>query len=142
MMIRGVPAPAGDYILLLARVLLATIFIVFGWNKLMDVAGTTGYMQSLGVPVPQLAAYVAVAVELGAGALVIAGFWTRPMAVLLAVYALAAGCIGHPFWLADGEQRYSDTINFYKNLCICGGFLLLYVTGPGHIAFDARRGKG
>jgi len=141
MMIRGVPAPAGDYVLLLARALLATIFIVFGWSKLMDVAGAIGYMQSLGVPAPHLAAYIAVAVELGAGALVIAGLWTRPMAALLALYALAAGFLGHPFWDAEGEQRYSDTINFYKNLCICGGFLLLYMTGPGRIAFDRPRSK-
>lgn len=133
------PRRAEDYVILFARVLLATLFLVFGWSKLMDFAGTSGYMQQLGVPASLFAAVIAVAVELGAAALVVAGLWTRSAACLLAIYTIAAGFIGHPFWLSEGEQRYIDAVNFYKNLCIAGGYLLLLVTGPGRFALDARQ---
>lgn len=125
--------------ILLARILLAALFLVFGWSKLMDVPGTSAYMQQLGVPASQFAALAAVAIELGAGALIAAGLWTRPVACLLAVYVIAAGLIGHPFWLVEGAQRYIDTVNFYKNLSIAGGCLLLLVTGPGRFSIDAKR---
>ncbi|HYZ34105.1 MAG TPA: hypothetical protein VE684_17675 [Crenalkalicoccus sp.] len=41
----------------------------------------------------------------------------------------------------EGAARYGNAINFYKNLSIIGGFLLLYVTGPGRYSVDARLGK-
>ncbi|MBD9469616.1 DoxX family protein [Pseudoxanthomonas sp. PXM01] len=133
------PRRAEDHMVLLARVLLATLFLVFGWSKLMDVAGTSAYMQQLGVPASQFAAVAAVVIELGGGALIVVGLWTRSAACLLAIYTIAAGLIGHPFWLTEGEQRYIDTVNFYKNLCIAGGCLLLLVTGSGRFAVDAKR---
>ena len=38
----------------------------------------------------------------------------------------------------EGAARYANAINFYKNVAIIGGFLLLYVTGPGRYSVDAR----
>jgi putative oxidoreductase len=69
--------------------------------------------------------FVALAVALGA--------WTRPLALLLALYTLGTGLIGHPFWTMEGVARYGNAINFHKNVSIIGGFVLLYVTGPGQL---------
>jgi putative oxidoreductase len=38
----------------------------------------------------------------------------------------------------DGAERMANMINFYKNISIIGGLLLLCVTGPGRYSIDRR----
>ena len=130
-----------DEAILVARILLIVLFIVFGWGKLTDYAGTVGYMARTGAPVPSVAAAVAIVVEIFVALAVALGVWTRPLALVLALYTLGTGLIGHPFWAMEGAARYANAINFYKNISIIGGFLLLYVTGAGSYSVDARLGR-
>jgi putative oxidoreductase len=53
-----------DELILAARLLLATLFLIFGWRKLRDFSGTIKQMVQLGVPAPVLAAAVALFMEL------------------------------------------------------------------------------
>ncbi|HQT79168.1 MAG: DoxX family protein [Rhodospirillales bacterium 20-64-7] len=129
-----------DEVILVARILLIVLFVVFGWSKLTNYAGTVGYMATTGLPVPSIATLVAIAVEVFVALAVALGAWTRPLALLLALYALVTGLIGHHFWTMEGAARYGNAINFYKNISIAGGFLLLYVTGPGRYSLDTMRG--
>ncbi len=129
-----------DEVILVARILLIVLFVVFGWSKLTDYAGTVGYMARTGAPLPSVAALVAIAIEVFVALAVALGIWTRPLAVLLALYTLATALIGHHFWTMEGAARYGNAINFYKNVSIVGGFLLLYVTGAGKDSLDARLG--
>ncbi len=69
---------------------------------------------------------------------IILGILTRPLAVLLAFYTLAAALIGHHYWTMTGPAQYENMINFYKNVSIMGGCFLLYVTGAGKYSIDAR----
>ena len=134
-------AQARDEAILLARILLVVLFAVSGWAKLTGFAATVAYMTQVGAPVPYVAAVVATAVEL-LGAIAIAlGLWTRPVALLLALFTLGTALIGHPFWTMEGADRYANSINFYKNISIISAFLLLYVTGPGRYSVDARLGR-
>ena len=130
-----------DEVLLVARILLIVLFLVFGWSKLTGYAGTVGYMTQVGAPMPSIAALVAIVVEVFVALAVALGVWTRPLSLLLALYTLGAGLIGHPFWTMEGADRYANAINFYKNISIIGGFLLLYVTGAGSYSVDARLGR-
>jgi putative oxidoreductase len=127
-----------DGIILVARILLVTLFLVFGWDKLTNYAGASAYMAQVGAPVPALAALVAIVMEVVVAFALAVGLWTGPLALLLAAYTLGTGIIGHPFWAGEGAARYMDAINFYKNISIIGGCLLLYVTGPGRYSIDAR----
>jgi putative oxidoreductase len=129
-----------DEVLLVARILLIVLFLAFGWSKLTGYAGTVGYMTQVGAPMPSVAALVAIVVEVFVALAVALGVWTRPLALLLALYTLGTGLIGHPFWTMEGAARYANAINFYKNISLIGGFLLLYVTGPGRYSVDARLG--
>jgi putative oxidoreductase len=97
-------------------------------------------MTQSGVPLPTIATLVAVVVEFFVAIAVILGVWTRPLAVVLALYTLASAFIGHPFWTMEGADRYANTINFYKNVSLMGGFFLLYVIGAGKYSIDARLG--
>ena len=129
-----------DEVILAARILLVVLFVVFGWSKLFDYSGTAGYMAQAGAPIPSVAALVAIVVEVFVALAVAFGAWTRPLALLLALYTLGAALIAHHFWTMEGATRYANAINFYKNISIIGGFLLLYVTGAGRYSVDARLG--
>lgn len=125
-------------VILLARIFLVVLFVLFGWSKLTDFSGTVGYMASQGLPVPTLAAAVVVIMEFFVGLAILLGFCTRPLALLLALYTLGTALIGHHYWTMDGAERMANMINFYKNLSIIGGLLLLCVTGPGRYSIDRR----
>jgi putative oxidoreductase len=85
-----------DKVFLVARILLALLFLTFGWSKLTDYSGTVAYMTQTGLPLPSVAALVAIAIEFFGAVALILGVWTRPLAVLLGLYSLATAFIGHP----------------------------------------------
>ena len=117
------------------RVLLAVLFLVAGFGKLGAYAGTQAYMASKGVPGALLP--LVIALELGGGALIVAGLWTRAAALALAAFTLLAAAIFHANF-ADQIQQ----IMFLKNVAIAGGFLLLATHGAGAWSLDARKSKG
>jgi putative oxidoreductase len=129
-----------DGVLLIARILLVVLFVIFGWKKLTGFGGTVGYFTHLNLPAPTLAAIFAVVMEFFAGIAIVLGALTRPIAVMLAVYTIATGFLGHPYWTMTGMEQVGAMINFYKNIGIAGGFLLLYVSGAGKYSIDARVG--
>src|SRR3546814_10249437 len=76
-----------DMAALAGRVALSAIFILSGLSKLADPAGTIGYIQSVGLPVPQLAFLLAVAIEIVGGVVLIAGLRTRLVTAALATFS-------------------------------------------------------
>ena len=130
-MINGI----NDELILAARLLLATLFLIFGWRKLRDYSGTVSQMVQLGVPMPVLAAAVATFMELPVAFAVAVGAFTRPSALLLVLYTLGTALIGHRYWTMTGADQVASMDGFYKNLSIMGGFLLLYIHRRGKI-FD------
>jgi putative oxidoreductase len=129
-----------DEVILAARLLLAALLLIFGWRKLMDLSGTVSRMVQDGAPVPILATAVAIFMELPVAFAVAVGAFTRPSAVLLALYTLAAALIAHRYWTVAGANKVDSMESFYKNLSIMGGFLLLYITGAGNYSIDAILG--
>lgn len=123
--------------LLLARVLIALLFLIFGWEKLTGFSGTVQYMVHVGAPLPTLATIVAIVMEFFVGIAIVLGVFTRPLALLLALYTLGTALIGHHFWTMTGMAHFENEINFYKNISIIGGLLVLYVTGAGRYSIDA-----
>jgi len=125
-----------DAAALVGRLLLATIFIMSGFSKISGFAGTAGYIASKGLPLPEVGAAIAIVVELGLGLLVAIGFRVRWSALVIAVFTLAAGFLFHAFWQDPPEARMANYINFWKNVSIAGGFLLLWAFGPGRYSLD------
>jgi putative oxidoreductase len=132
-MINGI----NDELILAARLLLATLFLIFGWRKLRDFSGTINQMVQLGVPVPVLAAGVALFMELPIAFAVAVGAFTRLSAALMALYALGTAFIGHRYWIVKGADYVDSLEGFYKDLSIMGGFLLLCITGGAKYSIDA-----
>jgi len=127
-----------DSLTLLGRVGLALIFLIFGVGKIAAYAGTQQYMQSVGVPGALLP--LVIALEVGGGLAILFGLFTRFVAIAMAVFSLASALLFHAHF-ADQAQA----INFWKNVSMAGGFLVLAAHGAGAYSLDAwlarRRGR-
>jgi putative oxidoreductase len=127
-------------LILAARLLLATLFLIFGVRKVRDYSGTVAQMVQLGVPTPVLAAVVSIFMELPVAFAIAIGVFTRPAAALMALYALGTAFIGHRYWTVKGADYVDSLDGFYKDLSIMGGFLLLFITGAGKYSIVALLG--
>jgi putative oxidoreductase len=126
-----------DGVILAARCLLATLFLIFGWRKLRDYSGTVSQMVQVGFAMPILAAAVSMFMELPVAFALAVGAFTRASAVLLAFYALGTALAGHRYWTVKGAGYVDSLDGFYKNLSIMGGLLLSSITGAGKYSIDA-----
>ena len=123
-----------DILLLVARILIAALFLVAAYNKFKGLGGTTGYFTKLGLPEPSITAPAIAAFEALVGLLLIIGYQIRLIALVIAVFVVAAALIAHTNF-ADGNQLN----HFLKNLAIAGGCLALFVGGAGAYSIDAKR---
>ena len=127
-------------LVLVARILLAAIFISAGLSKLGGFDGTVGYIASKGLPLPGLIAVLTIALEVLGGIAIVIGYKARVAGLLLAIFTLLAGFIFHNFWAIPADQAYIQNIMFMKNLSMAGGLLLLTVFGAGGYSIDAKAG--
>ena len=125
-----------DPALLVGRFLASAIFILGGYGKLMAAVATKTYFTNIGVPLPEIAYYVAVAVELGGGLLFLLGFQTRVVALILAVFCIATAVMAHNNF---GDR--AQMTNFLKNLAMSGGFLAFVAAGAGRFSLDSILGR-
>jgi putative oxidoreductase len=128
---------ATRYLPFAGRLLIGLPFAMSGLSKLAAYGPTTAMISAVGLPVPPLAFAVAVAVELGGGLLLIAGFRVRLVAIALVLFSLATAVSFHSNF-ADQNQM----IHFLKNIMIAGGLLQIAAFGAGAISIDDRLSKG
>ena len=122
-----------------ARLLLALMFIVSGFGKLSNIAGTTAFIASIGLPAAGLLAVGAGVLELVAGIALVVGFKARWAALALGFFTLLASVLFHAYWAAPAEQAYVQQLMFMKNLAVAGGMFLVAALGAGPFSIDARR---
>jgi putative oxidoreductase len=122
---------ANDTILLIARILMALMFLFSGVPMLFAPGGFAGFMGSLGLPAPMLVTWLVIALKVLGGIALVVGFQTRWVAYAFAAFCVASGFLGH---------FPADMAGFWKNLAVAGGFLVLSVSGPGALSVDAKRG--
>ena len=125
-----------DGVALIGRIALAAIFVLSGLEKLVDFTGTASMIAGAGVPLPTVAAAVAVVIELGGGLAIFAGWMTRVAALAIVVFLIIVSPIFHNFWTMEGEARMMNQVMFLKNVSMLGGFLLLMAFGPGRYSVD------
>jgi|SRR5882724_3538028 len=128
---------ATRYLPFAGRLMIGLPFAMSGLGKLAAYGGTTAMIGAVGLPFPPLAFAVAVAVELGGGALLIAGFRARYVALTLAIFSLATAVSFHSNF-ADPNQM----IHFLKNVMMAGGLLQIVAFGAGALSVDSWRKSG
>ena len=125
------------YSTLVGRVLLAAIFLLSGFNKIMDPAGTQGYMAAMGMTWATGLLYAgAIVLEIGGGVSVLLGYWARVGAAALVCFMIPTTLIFHSHF---GDQN--QLIHFLKNLAMVGGLLYVMAYGPGPLSLDRGFGR-
>lgn len=119
----------GDAAKLVGRILLALMFVLGGWSKINGYAGTQAYMASAGVPGILLP--LVIIVELIGGLMIVVGYKTRLVALVLCAFTIAASVLFHMNWAQPMQQ-----LLFMKNLSVAGGFLVLFAAGAGAYSVD------
>jgi putative oxidoreductase len=125
-----------DWAALAGRILLAAIFIDSGFGKIGGFEGTTGYIASKGLPLPQVLTALTILIELGGGILLVLGWKARWAALAIAVFTLLASFLFHNYWTYAEPERMAQYINFWKNIAIAGGMLTVFAFGPGRYGVD------
>lgn len=133
------PSTAQNAAALLGRLLMAALFLPAGIGKISGFQGTVGYIASVGLPLPSVAAVLALLVEIVGGIALILGAGTRVAALALAVFTLVASFFFHAYWSVPAAQQMVQQLLFFKNIAIVGGLLTLFAWGAGAWSFDARR---
>jgi putative oxidoreductase len=115
---------------LLARLFLATLFLVEGYGKITGYGDVVAYMTSHHVPAGLLP--VVILTELAGGLCIALGCLTRPVAFAMAGFTLLTALFFHADF-SDPDQL----IHFLKNIAIAGGFFSLVASGAGPWSLDA-----
>ena len=124
---------------LVARLAMVALFLPAGIGKLTGFAGTVGYIASAGLPLPTLAAAIAVIVEIVGSLALLAGFGTRMAALVLAAFTLVASFFFHNYWGVPADQAFMQQLLFFKNIAVVGGLLAIAANGAGAWSLDSRR---
>jgi putative oxidoreductase len=122
------------YIAVVGRLLIALIFLISGVGKITSPMVTKGYIASAGLPLPLVAYLIAIAVEVGGGVLLIVGYQTRVIALVMAAFTVVAA-VGFHSNFRDPDQL----IHFLKNIAMAGGLLQVAAFGAGKLSVDERR---
>ena len=122
-----------DFALLVLRLVLGAVFVAHGYNHWfeMGMAETGSQFAALGVPQPQLSAYLTGTVELIGGAFLAVGLLTTITASLLALLVLAAGYFVHldnGFFIEAGGVEYT--------LVLAAALFIITVFGTGRVSLD------
>ena len=130
------PSTRDEVILLLGRLALGTIFVKSGLQKLLELSAFAASLAQRGVPQSSTWAVIGATVEFVGGILVVSGLRTREASALMILFVIVATGISHRYWeFADAARRLQES-QFFKNLSIIGGFLLLFVAGGGRYSAD------
>ena len=121
---------------------MSVIFLISGFFKVAGHAQMVGYATAVGLPMPNVAIWVAALIELALGLAILAGFKTRIAAWVLFFYLIPTTYFFHNFWAATGRgTEQAQMVNFLKNVAIMGGLLVLAVNGAGANSVDAALSK-
>jgi len=116
---------------ILGRLLLSAIFLINGIGKIFNYEGTIQYMENFDVPgyliIP------AITVEILFPILLILGYYTKFSALVLSLFTLALAIIFHTDF-----SNQMQLMSFLKNIAIAGGFLIIFVYGPGKYSLDHK----
>ena len=116
---------------LVGRIFISLVFLLSGFNKIGNYEGTTGWMESFGMP--GIFLIPAIILEVGAPILIIIGYKVKISAALLSLFCIATAVIFH-----NDFSNQMQFISFMKNIALAGGFLFLVVNGAKDFSLDKK----
>ncbi len=138
----GLAAKSADLLILIARVMLAWVFVGVAYGTITNFAGSLGYFTSLKLSAPLAWTWAALLGEILLSASLILGIGTRYAAILMIVFVVVATALAHRYWeFPAGPLQIGQYNNFLKNISIIGGALAIFVTGAGRYSLDRKLAK-
>jgi putative oxidoreductase len=108
-----------------AEILIAFIFIAGGMSTLRDPQPRVEEIARLRFPLPELAVRINAALMIVAGIALALNIQAALASLVLAMLLVLTTVFGHAFWTEQGQRRQLQMANFFKNLAILGGLLLV-----------------
>ena len=121
-----------NFLDLIGRVLISSIFLLSGYNKIFNYSGTISWMEGFGIP--GLLLYPTIVLEIILPLFIIVGYQARFSASLLAIFCIVTAFIFH-YDFADQMQ----TIAFLKNIGLAGGFLFIVANGTKEWSIERKK---
>ena len=119
---------------LIGRIFISLIFILSGFNKIINYEGTIVWMESFGLP--SFLLIPAIILEIAAPILIIIGYKVKVAAGSLAIFCISTAIIFH----YEFSNRI-EFIAFMKNFALAGGFLFLVINGAKDFSLDKKFSK-
>lgn len=123
---------------LVARILIAIPLIKFGTDKIRNWDNVRQWMEYVQWPAPTLLLGTANTIEVVGAILLIVGFRTRWVALVIALYLIPVHLLVHNFWAVEIAERGELIEHFGKGMMIIGGLLFAFLSNPGPFSLDAR----
>ena len=117
---------------LIGRILISALFLISAFNKVINLDGSMGWMESFGIP--GFLIYPAIALEFILPIFIIIGYKARLSAGILSIFCILTAFIFH-FDFSDQAQF----ISFLKNIALAGGFLFIVANGTREWSIDKEK---
>lgn len=121
-----------------ARLLIVSEFVLALRGKIFGWEGQAAYMASHGMHFVEPLLAAALAIELLGSICLITGFQARHAAAVMAVYLTIVSIQLHDFWTMTANAAGMNQTEFFKNLGMIGGLLMIAAYGPGRWAIGGR----
>ena len=116
-----------DVLVLVGRILFASLFLGSAFGHLTQTEGMAGYAAAKGVPSPKLATQASGAMLLVAGLMVLLGVWADLGALLIVLFLLPTAFLMHNFWKeTDPQAKQMEMIQFNKDIALAGAALAFF----------------
>lgn len=124
------PGAAFDLLGVVARALIALLFLYSAFIKLRGWDAGLREVRDLGLPWPAAVLVATVALQLCGGWMLLLGWQARWAAAALAGFTLLASLMAHPFWRSGrGGEALRQRLTFSEHLAIVGGLLMVVAHG-------------
>jgi putative oxidoreductase len=134
--------PPSSAVPLIGRILMSSVFLIFGVLKFVTFPYYVQLAAGRGMPLPSAAIAAAALLEILGGLAILIGFQTRITSWALFIYLIPTSILFHNYWALEGALRANMEVHFFKNMAIMGGLLFLATYGAGPYSIDEARARG
>ena len=131
--------PFSGELLLVGRVLFASVFLYNGYNNLTN-PKMVDYSEKHGLPAPAVLTRVGGAALLLSALGILLGAFKVLSAAVLVLFLLTASPIFHDYWAVEESERVNQFNHFMKNLAQAGGGLAFLLLADGDWAYALNVG--
>ncbi len=128
----GIAAGMSDILLLIARLLVAAVFLMTVWTG----GPAATYLKSINFIAPDIMSTLAHIVEWIIVVTLVLGVATRYGALLAFAFVVIALVTAHLYWQFPAAAQTLQYVFLSKDLSIAGGTLALFVAGGGRFSVD------